>query len=116
MSATKSPQPRPETVFNNWSKDDIALFEAYVAGVKGAMPGDTEALLTLRGLRAVEDLVAQRMASPIRAMTALEACLEVVKAEVERAQKCTPPGPLTLSTPLRSSAKSLASSAEPWFS
>ena len=77
----------------NWSKDDIALFEAYVTGVKGALPGDTEALFTLRGLRAVEDLVAQRMASPIRAMTALEACLEVVKAEVERAQKLHPAWP-----------------------
>ncbi len=92
MSTTKSLQPRPETMFN-WSKDDIALFEAYVTGVKGALPGDTEALFTLRGLRAVEYLVAQRMASPIRAMTALEACLEVVKAEVERAQKLHPAWP-----------------------
>ena len=84
-------------MFNNWSKDDIALFEAYVAGVKGALPGDTEALFTLRGLRAVEFMIVQRrqrcMASPMRAMTALEACLEAVKAEVERAQKLHPAWP-----------------------
>jgi hypothetical protein len=80
-------------MFKDWSKDDIALFEAYVAGVKGALPGDTEALLTLRGLRAVEDLVAQRMAPSMRAMTALEACMEAVKDEVERAQNLHPAWP-----------------------
>jgi hypothetical protein len=90
---TKSPQPRPENMFNNWSKDDIAIFEAYVAGVKGALPGDTEALFTLRGLRAVKDMIVQRMAPSMRAMTALEACMEAVKAEVERAQKLHPVWP-----------------------
>jgi hypothetical protein len=80
-------------MFNNWSKDDIALFEAYVAGVNKALPGDTEALFTLRGLRAVEYMIVQRMASPMRAMTALEACLEAVKAEVERAQRLHPAWP-----------------------
>ena len=90
---TKPPQPRPESMFNNWSKDDLALFESYVAGVKGALPGDTEALFTLRGLRAVEYMIVQRMAPSMRAMTPLEACMEAVKAEVERAQKLHPAWP-----------------------
>ena len=88
-------------MFKDWSKDDIALFEAYVAGIKGALPGDTEALLTLRGLRAVEDLVAQRMAlqhEGIRAMKnarldPLESCLKTVRAEVMRAQELHPAWP-----------------------
>ena len=84
----------------NWSKDDIALFETYVAGVKGALPGDTEALFTLRGLRAVEDLVAQRMAlqreglRPINTISpVLERCLEAGRAEVRRDQEIHPAWP-----------------------
>jgi NTP pyrophosphatase (non-canonical NTP hydrolase) len=49
-------------LFRGWSRDDIELFGAFTAGVQGSVPGSSEALATLNGLRAVEHLALMRIA------------------------------------------------------
>lgn len=87
-------------MFKDWSKDDLHIFSTYIEGFRGALPGDTEPLATLRGLRAVEDMVIQRMTGQregLRPMNTispdLERCLEAVRGEVRRGQEIHPAWP-----------------------
>jgi hypothetical protein len=94
---------RIHTPFWNWSKDELALFGAYIQGLESSLPNDTETLVTLRGLRSVEYFVIQNMrraTEPVNAPHAvspaeypLTACLEAVRSEVLAAQAKHPAWP-----------------------